>query len=1039
MGVDFPTSNLSSHSPSWSPNGTQIVMFRKSTSDIEDLWIVDYLPQIGVPYRLGPTGGSRQWPDWSPDGTSVLYSRQTGGFYAVYKIDVGTGVETQLIPATGQGEQHPVYSPNGMRFAWSAFRFHGHGDVMIADVNDPGGSQFRVTPSGGFNLSGWSPDGKQLAMTSGPAADIWIVNEDGTNRRQVTSGQIDYQASWGLPVLQAANPPPSIESISPQSGEQGESIANFVVRGSNFVPDQSELSFSGSGISVDSYVSIIETEIVADISISNDAPVGTRDVIVSTNFGQAFFSSFTVLLNTDSDGDGIPDGADNCPSGANPSQDDRDSDGVGDACDPDVDGDGVLNNSDLCPTTPLGESVDARGCAAVDKMPVLRQPVPPLVTPPVKGSFQLRVISDSTCMYDPGSDPEISTQLDLSLPTIALTHGWNPDYTLFRAERGEIPASVCTLARRLLDIPSIAEANNIVWWDWVQAATSTSPVGPGKETARQGVRFGSELVLALGRTYGEKLHLIGFSHGTNVNRIAVDALRQVYQFQNIHVTILDAAELGDLARDIDPIPSQAAWVDSYITAFGDLHDEAASVILREKMPISFNPTLVGTIEGIIESHQYAYEWYSCSIGSPEAEDCRPTALSAPLPIPAPEGNKNLMGHQWSFESGGISGSPGVGSKYVQTLNPLDSILNVESVTGFVANEILFGRAVLQIGQVGLIIFDAITRGPIQFLGNVALDLGDAVLSAVLKEGSPAYMWVPITVPPDASLLSFEYLFSPPGDGDVFTVGIDDTQVFAIEGNDFPGFEFLSSSYIDVSAWSGQDVELFVGLTGKGDPNAAVSVRNFRFHTVPTSFVNRRPVAVVGPDVVVECADSLTAVELDASGTSDPDGDDLTFTWDGPFEVLTGAVINPSLPPGTHTFVLTVEDGRGGTATDQVIVTVLDSVAPSTQIAQLPVANGFGWNNTDVTIELSAIDNCSGVESITWSLSGAQTGGSTDEGDSTSVVITAEGTTAITFYATDQGGSVEANHTTTVNLARCRPRSWPIRIRMRTGQVGTKRR
>lgn len=58
------------------------------------------------------------------------------------------------------------------------------------------------------------------------------------------------------------------------------------------------------------------------------------------------------LADTDIDGDGLVSNDDNCPSVANPDQEDADGDADGDACDVDDDDDGIEDGDDNCPLDP---------------------------------------------------------------------------------------------------------------------------------------------------------------------------------------------------------------------------------------------------------------------------------------------------------------------------------------------------------------------------------------------------------------------------------------------------------------------------------------------------------------------------------------------------------------------------------------------------------------------------------------------------------------------------------------------------------------
>jgi len=93
----------------------------------------------------------------------------------------------------------------------------------------------------------------------------------------------------------------------------------------------------------------------------------------NTNYG--FTPAVVVWLQaSDSDGDGISDSSDNCPTVSNANQADIDSDLIGDACDPDIDEDGILNDDDSCDgpavnwdSSVWANDIDMDGCRDIDE------------------------------------------------------------------------------------------------------------------------------------------------------------------------------------------------------------------------------------------------------------------------------------------------------------------------------------------------------------------------------------------------------------------------------------------------------------------------------------------------------------------------------------------------------------------------------------------------------------------------------------------------------------------------------------------------
>ena len=184
--------------------------------------------------------------------------------------------------------------------------------------------------------------------------------------------------------------------------------------------------------------------------------------------------------------------------------------------------------------------------------------------------------------------------------------------------------------------------------------------------------------------------------------------------------------------------------------------------------------------------------------------------------------------------------------------------------------------------------------------------------------------------------------------------------------------------------------------------------------------NRPPVADAGADATAECVGPAgTAVVLDGSASSDPDGDTLSYEWrDAANQVVgTSATVNVTLPVGSHTYALTVADGFGGTDSDTVTVVIADTTAPTVTLSLSP---GALWppnhKLVGVAATVTATDVCAGnLPAILASVTSSEPDNGTGDGDTAGDIAgAAVGTADLAFSlrAERSGGGPGRDYTVT---------------------------
>lgn len=187
--------------------------------------------------------------------------------------------------------------------------------------------------------------------------------------------------------------------------------------------------------------------------------------------------------------------------------------------------------------------------------------------------------------------------------------------------------------------------------------------------------------------------------------------------------------------------------------------------------------------------------------------------------------------------------------------------------------------------------------------------------------------------------------------------------------------------------------------------------------------NVAPVANAGVSQTIQGTQTVT---LDGSGSSDADGDTLTYQWQqtgGPDVTLNNATqahstfTVPSPQHAEYSFRLTVNDGQHSAYAD-TSVTVLEAAQPVAPVINLP-SSFQGLSGSQIVITATAADPDSMSNQLRWSWVVPNGVGQVSGQESNTLTITAASVTAaqsfpLAVHVTDQSG-LSANASTTLQI------------------------
>ncbi len=183
--------------PRWSADGTKIV-FASFRTGVSAIWVMNADGSGQNQITHPPASTSNYEPAFSPDGSKIVFTNESSTTTNIWVTNVDGSNQKQLTIGSEQ-DNFPVWSPDGSKIAFMRYPVSGNEHIFI--MNPDGSSQTDISkdPSAQDYYPEWSPDGRMIAFSSFPSFAIWVMNADGSGRKQLSTpanGLTDVFPAW---------------------------------------------------------------------------------------------------------------------------------------------------------------------------------------------------------------------------------------------------------------------------------------------------------------------------------------------------------------------------------------------------------------------------------------------------------------------------------------------------------------------------------------------------------------------------------------------------------------------------------------------------------------------------------------------------------------------------------------------------------------------------------------------------------------------------------------------------------------------------